>query len=593
MQRSILILIIILTSFLSPFIMVTPSNAAVSVNPLQGNVGSVSYVSGLTDNTTYVIRWDGQTLGSGTVPMGGSVSFSVPVSPRGQHSLTVENPASTVVLSVLFLVRPFIEVLPISGTADSLITVIGRGFAALESNIRLTYDTDIVARNITADPVGSFTAQFAVPVSARGNHLITAFGNITPLGEVAVLSFMMYPSIKISPSTGCVGTLVEAMGSGFAIGETGIRITFDGQTVKSGITADSRGSWSVNLVIPEASKGLHSLDASGNSTYWNLVPDIQFAVMASAFINPSSGYVGDSIQVIGKGFARRETNITITYDDIILKRGIQADDAGNWVTTLNIPASVKGQHYLGAYGDVTTSLNCAMTILTVQSKIVLSPKEGNVGNNITVTGTGFSPQQRLSLEYGGDRLNITDLTDSSGNFFLSFGAPRGKHGPINIVVSDSGGAIASDVFSMEIIPPPVPKLISPANNMRIGFVGSSPVTFLWGSVADPSGIYYTLEISETPGFNKTIFKIDNLTTTQYSIGQDQALPYGEYYWRVRAIDGANNIGDWSDTSLLKVSYMSLEAFLILVLVLIIIIVLAIVLPLALGRGKKKVSLPNS
>ncbi len=593
MKGIILILIITIASFLSPFIVSTPSYAAVSVNPLQGNVGSVSYVSGLTDNITYAIRWDGQTLKSGIVPMGGVVSFSIPISPRGQHSLTVENPVSVLVLSASFSVRPSIEILPISGTTNSLITVIGKGFATLESNIRLIYDTDIVVRGISADAAGSFAAQFVAPASARGNHLIGAFGNITPLGEVAVQSFMMYPSIRINPSTGCVGTLVEAMGSGFAAGETDIRITFDGEIIKSGITANSRGTWSVNLVIPEASKGLHTLDASGTSTYWSLVPDIQFAVMASALINPTSGYVGDSIQVIGKGFNRYETNIVITYDDLILKRGIQADDAGNWVAMLNIPASVRGQHYMNAYGDVTTSLNCAMTTLTVQSKIILNPKEGNVGSNITVNGTGFSPEQRLTLEYGGDELNITNSTDSSGSFLISFQAPRGKHGPIDIVVSDSGGSIASAIFSVEIIPPPVPQLISPASNTRIGFVGSSPVTFVWVNVVDPSGVYYELEIYETADFNKTIFKIDNLTTAMYSLGQDQALPHGEYYWRVRAIDGANNIGVWSDTSLLKVSYMSLEAFIALSLVLLIIIVLAIVLPLTLGRGKKEVSLPKS
>lgn len=318
MKTRILTLLVILISIMFPLSAAAPINAAVLVNPLQGTVGSISYVSGLTDNTTYVIKWDGLTIESGIVPAGGSVSFNVPVAPRGPHNLTIENPSTTIVLSTSFFIRPSLGISPGSGTINTLVAIIGTGFAAFE-NVYLAYDTDTFTSTIHANFNGSFIAEFVVPASSRGTHLIDAFGSITSPGEVADLSFIMNPSIRISPLQGCVETLVEVVGNGFAAYESGIRVSFDSTILKSGIIADSKGSWTTSFLIPEADKGSHKVDASGTSTFLNVVPDIQFTVTASAFINPTSGYVGDSIQVYGKGFEGNESDITVTYDNIILK----------------------------------------------------------------------------------------------------------------------------------------------------------------------------------------------------------------------------------------------------------------------------------
>jgi len=587
MKIKILAVLVILASLLVPFINAAPVSAAVSVSPLNGTVGSIAYVNGLTENTTYSIKWNGFILKSGTVSPSSSVFFHVPVVPRGPHYLVVENPINTIVLSTTFYVNPSIEMSPVSGIKDTVITVTGRGFASNEPNIRITYDSNIITRNINADFTGSFVFQFVVPDSTRGIHLVDALGTVTSPGEVLDLSFVMYPSIKVNPLQGCVGTMVEVTGSGFGASESDIRVAFDGQVMKSGIVSGFQGDWKTSFIIPEASKGTHKINVLGSSALYFTVQPVQFTVTASAFISPVSGNVGDIITVSGRGFDSRESGITITYDDVILKREITADAEGYWETEVTIPASTAGLHNIGAYGNSTTSLNCSFTTLTVQSKIVLSPAGGNVGDTISISGTGFSRNQPLAMTYGGNSINITGTTDSTGNLFTSFQAPGGRHGDIEVSVSDSGGARATAIFSMETNPPPAPVLLSPANNARVGVIGSSIVTFQWSAVTDPSGVGYTIEAALDPGFNNISFIKDKIATNSYTLEEIEALPHGEYYWRVRAVDGAANEGDWSSSAVLKISYLSMESFIIIVTVLAVLIIIAIVLSLTLKPGRKK------
>ncbi len=81
-------------------------------------------------------------------------------------------------------------------------------------------------------------------------------------------------------------------------------------------------------------------------------------------------------------------------------------------------------------------------------------------------------------------------------------------------------------------PPPTPSLNSPADNAST--TDTTP-TFSWNSVSDPSGINrYDIEI------DGNVINAGN--TTSYT---SAALALGNHNWRVRAVDGANNVGSWS------------------------------------------------
>ena len=69
----------------------------------------------------------------------------------------------------------------------------------------------------------------------------------------------------------------------------------------------------------------------------------------------------------------------------------------------------------------------------------------------------------------------------------------------------------------------------------------------------------------------------------YSLTEEEALSKGEYYWRVKAIDGAGNESDWTNGQFLRVGAM--ELWQLVVIIIAGIVVLAIVWrAVSIGRG---------
>jgi hypothetical protein len=107
----------------------------------------------------------------------------------------------------------------------------------------------------------------------------------------------------------------------------------------------------------------------------------------------------------------------------------------------------------------------------------------------------------------------------------------------------------SDVwqFRVDTRPPGTPWLIWPWNDMVIR---DNTLLFVWFPVYDTSDVTYTLQVSAKPTFTNPIER-SNLTSIFYRL--NIMLPNGTYYWRVRAVDGAGNVGNWSNAWRFRVS----------------------------------------
>jgi ABC-type branched-subunit amino acid transport system permease subunit len=57
-------------------------------------------------------------------------------------------------------------------------------------------------------------------------------------------------------------------------------------------------------------------------------------------------------------------------------------------------------------------------------------------------------------------------------------------------------------------------------------------------------------------------EVTGLSGTSYELPGEQGLAYGTYYWRVRAVDGAQNIGEWSEADSFKSGLLPLWAFIV-------------------------------
>jgi hypothetical protein len=531
-----------------------------------GVVGTTVTISALASGS-YSIRWDGVEVKQGTLPGGGSVTFTVPDASGGDHTVTVENPLGTQVLSAPFSVLPSIGVDPNAGVLGDSVTVAGKGFAASESSIKVTYDGTDMKTGISASDKGLWSATFSIPSSAKGSHTVDASGSTTKAGDVPDATLTVSPKITISPVSGGVGTSITVSGTGFGKDEGGIGVTYDGSDAKTGITADSKGSWNASFAVPSSIKGVHTIDASGASTGAGDVPDVIFFISSAVRVKPESGYVGDSITVDGCGFGSNESGITVTLDGGVAKSNITATSEGCWTTSLVIPASTGGSHFIDAYSSSTAATDVADAKLNLLSKMGIAPVEGYVGCDIVLSGTGFGADKELTIKYDNAAMAANAVSDAQGNFQASFKAPKSPGGKHNVIASDAGGASASGVFTMETTPPSLPQIVSPKDGQRVGFFDRAAPTFKWADVSDPSGVYYSLQVSsDQSDFATTVLNKENLVGSKYTVTDNETLLRGKYYWRIKAVDGAGNDSGWTTPILVKIGIMPLWAFILIAVV---------------------------
>lgn len=97
-------------------------------------------------------------------------------------------------------------------------------------------------------------------------------------------------------------------------------------------------------------------------------------------------------------------------------------------------------------------------------------------------------------------------------------------------------------FKKDTIGPEPPQLLSPTDDVKT--VDPTPAHF-WFEPTDPGSnviTEYYIEVDSSETFDSPLV---STTTSWISFTHQTDLDLGRYYWRVRAVDVAGNIGDWS------------------------------------------------
>lgn len=282
-----------------------------------------------------------------------------------------------------------------------------------------------------------------------------------------------------------MGQAIRVDGTAFYSKEGNIKVTFNGEVRKENIYADEDGSWSVTIAVPPLQSGRYIIDAWGASTRARDVPDVTFTVSPGILVDPISAYVGDTITVAGGGFAPRETGIKIYFDGkVVTSITITANISGCWESSFTLGASTYGSHIVSASGDITQPAvtNNFTTLATI---VELSPVEGAPGDPVTVTGSGFDGNKKLTVTIGGiaapgeDGQTLDVRTLTNGNVAVTFLVPKGSIvGKQILRVADEGVATDSANFTVKKKVLTTPQPISPEKNTKLR---SGEITFRWGA----------------------------------------------------------------------------------------------------------------
>ena len=509
-----------------------------------------------------------------------------------------------VVMALLVMAIPvtaltrFIEIDPEEGTIGTTVTVVGEGFqvstdvtdryaimyfSSEEASTVDDIDSDVTIYEIVRDGIwldedGAFELDFTVPDELSDgdddeavvadtyyiyvcHYLTTTTPTVSPRIRAVAEFTVIGGDITIDPEEGPVGSEVEITGEEFLDNED-LVITYDDDEIdiESGDDdTDRDGEFACTVLIPESTAGAHTIKV----TVGGSEAEAEFTVESEVILNPTSGEAGTDVSVSGTGFGRR-SDVVVYFD----AEGVATDTTssdGSFEATFTVPELDAGIYDVEAEDD-DGNLDTAKFTITVPSPtqpteptpaptptptpsptaVNVSATSGKTGSDLIITGAGFAAGGTVTIEFG-DEILDTVAADASGIFVAVLKVPSAKAGEHTITISD--GTNTDEVtFTVEAVPPPIPRPLLP----EMGVKAETPVIFDWEDVTvDAGSVNYALQVATDDDFDEDTIVLEKkgLSDSEYTTTEAESIALASredvYYWRIRAIDAADNEGEWT------------------------------------------------
>lgn len=374
---------------------------------------------------------------------------------------------------------PSMTVSPAAGIAGSKILISGEGYPPNTSLVikwKTANASFVVSGNppqvtgVNATPFertltsaetnssGSFSTSLTVPQDYGGQLTLQAFAsNGTALPGRAL--FTLDTSYTISPSSGPDGTPIQVYATGIGYGEYNAYpfLYWDNSMVGYFSAISTRGTANFTFYAT-GTPGTHHIEiylADQGPGYLNptftappFITEFNMtSTQSSGGLNLSGSTVIGSLAILAALIAASGLVISVGRMEPDRRRAVTRSLAAVLIIVAIVIAGVAGYLALApttstqsvSYTPVATVIRPAITVpqntATSGPRISVSPVIASVGQNITVTGAGFSPNQQVPLSWStrkgnnlyGYKLVAENLrnatTNSSGGFSFSMKAP--------------------------------------------------------------------------------------------------------------------------------------------------------------------------
>ncbi|HJX04063.1 MAG TPA: hypothetical protein VJ488_05850 [Dehalococcoidia bacterium] len=517
----------------------------------------------------------------------------------------------------------------------SNLKVSGRDFAGTLATISL--DGRVVAKEIPM-AVGDFEYTTTIPEAIKGTHTVEVTDNSNWAGSSAEAEFTVTPSIKLFPGVIESNTSFTVYGYGFEANEIDIKISLDGKDVMTGhIDANRFGSWTATISVPTLARGRHTVSVHGSSTAVSELTQLSLIVAPYAEVSPDSGPVGTQLMIYAWGFRHNEDGLTITLDNKIIKTNVEAENDGSLildgsprptVSTIKgkgdtyesvfVPPTTRGDHSIGVYGSSFTPRGTFPDhIFTVTPGLTLNPDKGKKADIIQITGTGFSKDEKITLQYGDSEVRNDLIADATGTFELEFVIPQVNIQETIFSAAGNQGNTAQMKFSLlQSSSNVVPVLLEPVNGQTISIFDSVGDVYLgvfnyltglgsylkgranqgsrdnltalrWALAGENLQLHYILQISSNPRFDTVDVERNVSGGTEYYLTRTDGLATGNYYWHVKGIDINGNTTEWSDTAQFQIAPIQTQIIIISWVILILVIVAIVFIFILIKANIKK------
>ncbi len=531
--------------------------ASVSFTPVAAAVGTLTLLSPSTPSgtpgSTVIVQGSGFSASSGVVYFD-TTGFAVPTISGGTFTAIITVPAlapgsyqitastgsdnSTPILFTIVASSSF-SLSAFSGLVGDSVTITGSGFSTTAATT-FYWDSAFLTSATASGSPSTLSGTFIIPAAARGPHTITASLTGTQPQTFSVASNLVISSP--SPASGGVGDAISLTGTGFAP-SANVTISVDGApvTVSPAVITNTTGGFTAAFIMPTVASGVRTIQATDGGGYDATPPT--FAIGPKITLSTSSGLVGSNVIISGNGFSALQ-NLTVQIETApgsglysttpltTIPASPAADSSGAFGSNTSppnpisfaIPGIAGGTYKIKVTDQLTHSATANVTVLPTMS---ITPGNGTVGTQVTVTGSGFAPSLGVNIFWDAVAITTTPATVTSsatGTISATFASPPSAGGTHTVKAQDTQGSSASATFTAK------PKIVlTPAtgaygDSITItfsGFTASSNVT----TVQLLSGSTSAYSLTTTPptvaidanGSGSATFSVINVSNGSWTV----------------------------------------------------------------------------
>ena len=289
---------------------------------------------------------------------------------------------------------------------------------------------------------GEFEVWFDVPEAVEGVHYIWV--KDTSTGETEGASFNVSPSIELDFENGPVGTVVTVSGNGFTANGFVDTITLNGAfcTKMDTIEISATGTFTGSFVIPGVENlDMHEITLTDNN---GLEANNDFLItgLADISLNPEYGVQGATVEISGENFTAisgKSVTLELWNKELTTKivdiKTLYTNSNGEFNGSFTIPAVSSGTYRIVATQD-NYKINASKDFRVGLMIVVISPSQGPTGAKVTLTGTGFTENERWNATFGEVVIFYNETVDADGNIYGLFHVPMVDEGEYTIIVLD-------------------------------------------------------------------------------------------------------------------------------------------------------------
>lgn len=332
---------------------------------------------------------------------------------------------------------------PSSGPIGTQVTITGTNFPSSAEQAQVRFGS-LLAQVLSISPTSIVTVVPAGAVAGRVDVTVTVAGQASNTFPFTIL----HTITSFTPRSGTGGTEFTIVGSGFAPGVAGNTVRFGdvAATITEATNTLIRGTVPTDLVANAYNVQVTTNGVTTPVGTFDLLPSI-------TGIDPASAPGDATVTVSGSGFSPTPGDNAVTFTDTATGATTTAAVTSSTFTSMQsvVPAGlVAGPYTVRVTVNGRTSSAVNFTVLPAITSA--TPASVRIGEQITITGTGFSTNMSdNSVTLNGRSVAVQPGSTPGTLLVTAFPGLTGT--TLDIVVTTRGAASAP--FQIAINPSPV------------------------------------------------------------------------------------------------------------------------------------------